>query len=227
MQLRFPLTRAPPTASHALQHKLCSLAVIKEFPNLSWDVIWWLFPPDLVSLQDSSPLLPYKSRRGALLVFFLLVVQLKQCKLTFRVLTPPLVWFLQGNQEATNPPEAMAQPYTPAQYPPPPQNGIPAEFAAPHPLPTQDYTGQSRVPEHAMTLYTPTQTHSEPAGTDNSTPTITATTTAPVSVLHHLQALSAAHCQKVKLFQYFTSVFVVYIGLIRTNCALYYIVIDA
>uniref|UniRef100_A0A096LZN0 RNA binding protein fox-1 homolog 3 n=1 Tax=Poecilia formosa TaxID=48698 RepID=A0A096LZN0_POEFO len=73
----------------------------------------------------------------------------------------------------------MAQPYTPAQYPPPPQNGIPAEFAAPHPLPTQDYTGQSRVPEHAMTLYTPTQTHSEPAGTDNSTPTITATTTAP------------------------------------------------
>ncbi|XP_071321204.1 RNA binding protein fox-1 homolog 3-like isoform X5 [Trachinotus anak] len=84
-----------------------------------------------------------------------------------------------GNQEATNPPEAMAQPYTPAQYPPPPQNGIPAEFGAPHPLPTQDYTGQSRVPEHAMTLYTPTQTHSEPAGTDNSTPTITATTTAP------------------------------------------------
>uniref|UniRef100_A0A665TI78 RNA binding fox-1 homolog 3b n=1 Tax=Echeneis naucrates TaxID=173247 RepID=A0A665TI78_ECHNA len=73
----------------------------------------------------------------------------------------------------------MAQPYTPAQYPPPPQNGIPAEFAAPHPLPTQDYTGQSRVPEHAMTLYTPTQTHSEPAGTDNSTPAITATTTAP------------------------------------------------
>ncbi|KAJ4931795.1 hypothetical protein JOQ06_010235, partial [Pogonophryne albipinna] len=86
---------------------------------------------------------------------------------------------LLGNQEATNPPEAMAQPYTPAQYPPPPQNGIPAEFAAPHPLPTQDYSGQSRVPEHAMTLYTPTQTHSEPAGTDNSTPAITATTTAP------------------------------------------------
>uniref|UniRef100_A0A8C7YRB2 RNA binding fox-1 homolog 3b n=1 Tax=Oryzias sinensis TaxID=183150 RepID=A0A8C7YRB2_9TELE len=81
---------------------------------------------------------------------------------------------LPGNQEATNPPEAMAQPYTPAQYPPPPQNGIPAEFAAPHPLPAQDYTGQSRVPEHAMTLYTPTQTHSEPAGTDNSTPAIPA-----------------------------------------------------
>ncbi|XP_044037624.1 RNA binding protein fox-1 homolog 3-like isoform X6 [Siniperca chuatsi] len=100
-----------------------------------------------------------------------------------------------GNQEATNPPEAMAQPYTPAQYPPPPQNGIPAEFAAPHPLPTQDYTGQSRVPEHAMTLYTPTQTHSEPAGTDNSTPTITATTTAPVSV-HHLQTVFSTRCQQ-------------------------------
>ncbi|KAA8585532.1 hypothetical protein FQN60_004226 [Etheostoma spectabile] len=93
--------------------------------------------------------------------------------------SPFLKWALKGNQEATNPPEAMAQPYTPAQYPPPPQNGIPAEFAAPHPLPTQDYSGQSRVPEHAMTLYTPTQTHSEPVGTDNSTPAITATTTAP------------------------------------------------
>uniref|UniRef100_A0A8D3CLX1 RNA binding fox-1 homolog 3 n=1 Tax=Scophthalmus maximus TaxID=52904 RepID=A0A8D3CLX1_SCOMX len=93
-----------------------------------------------------------------------------------------------GNQEATNPPEAMAQPYTPAQYPPPPQNGIPAEFAAPHPLPTQDYTGQSRVPEHAMTLYTPTQTHSEPAGTDNSTPAITATTTAPTDDVTQTEA---------------------------------------
>nr|XP_020460540.1 RNA binding protein fox-1 homolog 3-like isoform X5 [Monopterus albus] len=101
-----------------------------------------------------------------------------------------------GNQEATNPPEAMAQPYTPAQYPPPPQNGIPAEFAAPHPLTTQDYTGQSRVPEHTMTLYTTTQTHSEPVGTDNNTPVITTTTTAPVSVLHHLQTLTSTHCQQ-------------------------------
>uniref|UniRef100_A0A673YJ61 RNA binding protein fox-1 homolog 3 n=1 Tax=Salmo trutta TaxID=8032 RepID=A0A673YJ61_SALTR len=92
---------------------------------------------------------------------------------------PAFLYLHQGNQEATNPPEAMAQPYTPAQYPPPPQNGIPAEFAAPHPLPTQDYTGQNRVPEHAMTLYTPTQTHSEPPGTDNNTPAITANTTVP------------------------------------------------
>uniref|UniRef100_A0A8C9SMT9 RNA binding protein fox-1 homolog 3 n=1 Tax=Scleropages formosus TaxID=113540 RepID=A0A8C9SMT9_SCLFO len=73
----------------------------------------------------------------------------------------------------------MAQPYPPAQYPPPPQNGIPAEFAAPHPHPTQDYTGQSTVPDHAMTIYTPTQTHSEPPGTDSSTPSLTGTTTVP------------------------------------------------
>ncbi|MBN3313538.1 RFOX3 protein, partial [Atractosteus spatula] len=84
-----------------------------------------------------------------------------------------------GNQEATAPPEAMAQPYPPAQYPPPPQNGIPAEYAAPHPHPTQDYTGQSTVPEHAMTIYTPTQTHSEQPGTDSSTPSLTGTTTVP------------------------------------------------
>uniref|UniRef100_A0A8C9TEQ9 RNA binding fox-1 homolog 3 n=2 Tax=Scleropages formosus TaxID=113540 RepID=A0A8C9TEQ9_SCLFO len=90
----------------------------------------------------------------------------------------PLVTRL-GNQEATAPPEAMAQPYPPAQYPPPPQNGIPAEFAAPHPHPTQDYTGQSTVPDHAMTIYTPTQTHSEPPGTDSSTPSLTGTTTVP------------------------------------------------
>ncbi|XP_077412135.1 RNA binding protein fox-1 homolog 3-like isoform X4 [Vanacampus margaritifer] len=85
-----------------------------------------------------------------------------------------------GNQEAANPPDAMTQPYTTAQYPPPPQNGIPAEFAAPHPLPTPDYSGQSRVAEHAMTLYTPTPTHSEPApGTDSSTPSIAAPASAP------------------------------------------------
>ncbi|KAG7257113.1 hypothetical protein CRUP_016838, partial [Coryphaenoides rupestris] len=77
------------------------------------------------------------------------------------------------------------QPYTPAQYPPPPQNGLPAEFAAPHahPLPTADYGAQSRlVPEqHAMTLYTATQTHSEPPpGSDSGAPNaITNSTNAP------------------------------------------------
>ncbi|NXH02289.1 RFOX3 protein, partial [Loxia leucoptera] len=85
----------------------------------------------------------------------------------------------QGNQDATAPPDAMAQPYAPAQYPPPPQNGIPAEYAPPHPHPTQDYSGQSTVPEHAMSLYTPAQSHPEPAGSDASTQSIAGTQTVP------------------------------------------------
>ncbi|KFQ91386.1 RNA binding protein fox-1 3, partial [Nipponia nippon] len=75
------------------------------------------------------------------------------------------------------PPDARAQPCPPAQYPPPPQNGIPAEYAPPHPLPTQDYSGQSTVPEHAMTLYTPAQSHAEQPGTDASTQSIAGTQT--------------------------------------------------
>ncbi|NXT59135.1 RFOX3 protein, partial [Pluvianellus socialis] len=66
-----------------------------------------------------------------------------------------------------------------AQYPPPPQNGIPAEYAPPHPHPTQDYSGQSTVPEHAMTLYTPAQSHAEQPGTDASTQSIAGTQTVP------------------------------------------------
>ncbi|NWR11849.1 RFOX3 protein, partial [Paradoxornis webbianus] len=85
----------------------------------------------------------------------------------------------QGNQDATAPPDAMAQPYPPAQSPPPPQNGIPAEYAPPHPHPTQDYSGQSTVPEHAMTLYTPAQSHTEQPGTDASTQSIAGTQTVP------------------------------------------------
>ncbi|XP_057214062.1 RNA binding protein fox-1 homolog 3 isoform X4 [Triplophysa rosa] len=89
----------------------------------------------------------------------------------------PLVTRL-GNQEAPAPPEAMAQPYAPAQYPPPPpQNGLPGEYTHPG----QDYTGPSPVPEHAaaLTIYTPTQTHSEPPGTDSSTPSLTGTNSLP------------------------------------------------
>lgn len=86
----------------------------------------------------------------------------------------------QGNQDATAPPDAMAQPYPPAQYPPPPQNGIPAEYAPPHPHPTQDYSGQSTVPEHAMSLYTPAQSHSEQPGSEASTQSIAGTQTVPV-----------------------------------------------
>ncbi|XP_074116406.1 RNA binding protein fox-1 homolog 3 isoform X4 [Sminthopsis crassicaudata] len=85
----------------------------------------------------------------------------------------------KGNQDTTAPPEAMAQPYPQAQYPPPPQNSIPTEYVPPHPHPTQDYSGQTTVPEHAMTLYTPAQTHPEQPGTDASTQPITGTQTVP------------------------------------------------
>ncbi|XP_071672699.1 RNA binding protein fox-1 homolog 3 isoform X6 [Patagioenas fasciata] len=90
---------------------------------------------------------------------------------------PAFLYLQQGNQDATAPPDAMAQPYPPAQYPPPPQNGIPAEFAPPHPHPTQDYSGQSTVAEHAMSLYTPAQSHAEQPGTDASTQSIAGTQT--------------------------------------------------
>uniref|UniRef100_A0A673GL22 RNA binding protein fox-1 homolog n=1 Tax=Sinocyclocheilus rhinocerous TaxID=307959 RepID=A0A673GL22_9TELE len=84
---------------------------------------------------------------------------------------------LQGNQEASNPADAMAQTYTP-QFAHPPQNGIPAEFTA---LPTQDYAGQNRVPDHGLTLYTPAQTHSDLANADSNMPAISSSSnTAPV-----------------------------------------------
>uniref|UniRef100_A0AAR2JUS3 RNA binding protein fox-1 homolog 3 n=1 Tax=Pygocentrus nattereri TaxID=42514 RepID=A0AAR2JUS3_PYGNA len=99
---------------------------------------------------------------------------------------PAFLYLPEGNQEAPAPPEAMAQPYAPAQYPPPPpQNGLPGEYAHPG----QEYTGPSPVPEHAaaLTIYTPTQTHSEPPGTDSSTPSLTGTSSIPVSIFTHLQ----------------------------------------
>uniref|UniRef100_A0A665X926 RNA binding protein fox-1 homolog n=1 Tax=Echeneis naucrates TaxID=173247 RepID=A0A665X926_ECHNA len=89
---------------------------------------------------------------------------------------PSFLYLPQGNQEAPAPPEAMAQPFPPAQYPPPPQNGIPAEYATPHTHQPADYTGPSTVAEHALTLYTPTHTHSEQPGNDSNTPTLTANT---------------------------------------------------
>ncbi|XP_078135912.1 RNA binding protein fox-1 homolog 3-like isoform X2 [Sander vitreus] len=87
----------------------------------------------------------------------------------------PLVTRL-GNQEAPAPPEAMAQPFPQAQYPPAPQNGIPAEYATPHTHPPAEYTGPSTVAEHTLTLYTPTHTQSEQPGNDSNTPTLTANT---------------------------------------------------
>uniref|UniRef100_A0A3Q3JZA6 RNA binding protein fox-1 homolog n=1 Tax=Monopterus albus TaxID=43700 RepID=A0A3Q3JZA6_MONAL len=70
----------------------------------------------------------------------------------------------------------MAQPFPPAPYPPPPQNGIPTEYATSHTHPPADYTGPSTVAEHALTLYTPTHTQSEQPGTDSNTPALTANT---------------------------------------------------
>nr|XP_045369467.1 RNA binding protein fox-1 homolog 3 isoform X6 [Camelus bactrianus] len=74
----------------------------------------------------------------------------------------------------------MAQPYPPAQSPPPPQNGIPAEYAPPPPHPTPDYSGQTPVPpEHGMTLYTPAQTHPEQPSSETSTQPIAGAQTVP------------------------------------------------
>ncbi|RMB95213.1 hypothetical protein DUI87_28200 [Hirundo rustica rustica] len=84
-----------------------------------------------------------------------------------------------GNQDATAPPDAMAQPYPPAQYPPPPPERDPRRVRTAAPHPTQDYSGQSTVPEHAMTLYTPAQSHTEQPGTDASTQSIAGTQTVP------------------------------------------------
>ncbi|XP_042603453.1 RNA binding protein fox-1 homolog 3-like isoform X5 [Cyprinus carpio] len=86
------------------------------------------------------------------------------------------LYLSEGNQEASNPADAMAQTYTP-QFAHPPQNGIHAEFTA---LPTQDYAGQNRVPDHGLTLYTPAQTHSDLVNADSNTPAISSSSnTAP------------------------------------------------
>ncbi|XP_075686194.1 RNA binding protein fox-1 homolog 1 isoform X6 [Rhinoderma darwinii] len=70
----------------------------------------------------------------------------------------------------------MAQPYASAQFAPP-QNGIPPEYTTPHPHPAPDYTGQSTVPEHTLSIYTPAQTHSEQSGTDSNAQTVSGTAT--------------------------------------------------
>ncbi|XP_067912218.1 RNA binding protein fox-1 homolog 1 isoform X2 [Heterodontus francisci] len=83
---------------------------------------------------------------------------------------------LSGNQEATAPPDTMAQPYASAQFAPP-QNGIPTEYTAPHPHPAPDYTGQTTVPEHTLNMYPTAQTHSEQSGTDTNAQTVSGTAT--------------------------------------------------
>ncbi|XP_076434026.1 RNA binding protein fox-1 homolog 1 isoform X8 [Peromyscus maniculatus bairdii] len=81
----------------------------------------------------------------------------------------------KGNQEAAAAPDTMAQPYASAQFAPP-QNGIPAEYTAPHPHPAPEYTGQTTVPDHTLNLYPPTQTHSEQSA-DTSAQTVSGTAT--------------------------------------------------
>ncbi|XP_062495397.1 RNA binding protein fox-1 homolog 1 isoform X13 [Pezoporus occidentalis] len=83
---------------------------------------------------------------------------------------------LRGNQEATAPPDTMAQPYASAQFAPP-QNGIPAEYTAPHPHPAPDYTGQTTVPEHTLNMYPSAQTHSEQSAADTNAQTVSGTAT--------------------------------------------------
>ncbi|XP_058142498.1 RNA binding protein fox-1 homolog 1 isoform X28 [Dasypus novemcinctus] len=83
---------------------------------------------------------------------------------------------LRGNQEAAAAPDTMAQPYASAQFAPP-QNGIPAEYTAPHPHPAPEYTGQTTVPEHTLNLYPPAQSHSEPSAADTSAQTVSGTAT--------------------------------------------------
>ncbi|XP_075384344.1 RNA binding protein fox-1 homolog 1 isoform X8 [Tenrec ecaudatus] len=82
---------------------------------------------------------------------------------------------IQGNQDAAAAPDTMAQPYASAQFAPP-QNGIPAEYTAPHPHPAPEYTGQSTVPEHTLNLYPPAQTHSEQSA-DTSAQAVSGTAT--------------------------------------------------
>ncbi|KAM5227942.1 RNA binding protein fox-1 homolog 1 isoform 10-T10 [Ctenodactylus gundi] len=91
------------------------------------------------------------------------------CALTF-------MYLQQGNQEAAAAPDTMAQPYASAQFAPP-QNGIPAEYTAPHPHPAPEYTGQTTVPEHPLNLYPPAQSHSEQSAADTSAQTVSGTAT--------------------------------------------------
>ncbi|XP_041133240.1 RNA binding protein fox-1 homolog 1-like isoform X6 [Polyodon spathula] len=81
-----------------------------------------------------------------------------------------------GNQDATAPPDTMAQPYASAQFAPP-QNGMPAEYTTTHPHPTPDYTGQTTVPEHTLNMYPPTQTRTEQSGPDTNAQTVSGTAT--------------------------------------------------
>uniref|UniRef100_A0A672HW31 RNA binding protein fox-1 homolog n=1 Tax=Salarias fasciatus TaxID=181472 RepID=A0A672HW31_SALFA len=89
-------------------------------------------------------------------------------------------WPPQGNQDTPAPPDpSMAQAYPSAQFAPPPQNGIPAEFTAshPHPHPHTHPGVQASVSEHPLNMYQTTQSHSEPGGSESASQTVTGTAT--------------------------------------------------
>ncbi|KAM8837551.1 RNA binding protein fox-1 homolog 3 isoform 3-T3 [Spinachia spinachia] len=108
---------------------------------------------------------------------------------------PAFLYLPQGNQEAPAPPEAMAQPFTPAQFRPPPQNGIPAEYASAHAHPPADYTGPSTVAEHALALYTATHTQSEQPGSDSLASALTANTVTQAEVVLQTEVSQHSHLQ--------------------------------
>ncbi|TMS22454.1 RNA binding protein fox-1-like protein 1 [Larimichthys crocea] len=108
---------------------------------------------------------------------------------------PAFLYLPQGNQEAPAPPEAMAQPFPPSQYPPPPQNGIPAEYATSHTHPQADYTGSSTVAEHSLALYTPTHTQNEQPGNDSNTPILTANTVTQADEVAQTEGSQQLHLQ--------------------------------
>uniref|UniRef100_A0AAQ5ZXX6 RNA binding protein fox-1 homolog 1 n=1 Tax=Amphiprion ocellaris TaxID=80972 RepID=A0AAQ5ZXX6_AMPOC len=82
-----------------------------------------------------------------------------------------------GNQDTQAAPDpSMAQAYQSAQFAPPPQNGIPAEFTASHPHP-HPHSHTHPHHEHPLNMYQSSQSHSEQSGSDSGSQTVTGTAT--------------------------------------------------
>ncbi|KAM8825648.1 RNA binding protein fox-1 homolog 1 isoform X6 [Synchiropus splendidus] len=92
------------------------------------------------------------------------------------------MYLQQGNQDTPAPPDpSMAQTYPTAQFAPPPQNGIPAEFTASHPHPhphshphshqhpaaPQDYAGVQASTDDAAQTDSQSSTQNAPESTDS------------------------------------------------------------
>uniref|UniRef100_A0AAQ5YZ68 RNA binding protein fox-1 homolog 1 n=1 Tax=Amphiprion ocellaris TaxID=80972 RepID=A0AAQ5YZ68_AMPOC len=83
----------------------------------------------------------------------------------------------RGNQDTQAAPDpSMAQAYQSAQFAPPPQNGIPAEFTASHPHP-HPHSHTHPHHEHPLNMYQSSQSHSEQSGSDSGSQTVTGTAT--------------------------------------------------